>query len=176
MTTVRITSTNDSTGAGLKKCSPTTRRGFAVATAISVTDSEEVLVASTVSGPTIRSRAAKMSFLSSRCSGTASTTSPQPATASSDVAYRTRACTAAASSGVSFPRSTALAVECSSASRPRAVPAWSTSTATTSSPVRATTSTMPAPIVPSPMTPTLAKSRAALSTMSARVAAGATGG
>ena len=52
----------------------------------------------------------------------------------------------------------------------------STSTATTSSPVRATTSTMPAPIVPSPMTPTLAKSRAALSTMSARVTAGATGG
>ena len=120
VTTVRITSTNDSTGAGLKKCSPTTRRGLAVATAISVTDSEEVLVASTVSGPTMRSRAAKMSFLRSRCSGTASTTRPQPATASSDVAYRTRACTAAASSGVSFPRSTALAVECSSASRPRA--------------------------------------------------------
>ena len=176
VTTVRITSTNDRTGAGLKKCSPTTRRGFAVATAISVTGSEDVFVARTASGPTTRSSAAKISFFRSRCSGTASTTRPQPATASSDVAYRTRECSCAASSGVSFPRATARAVECSSDSRPCATAASSSSTATTSRPVRATTSTMPAPIVPSPITPTLAKVRAVVSSMSARVTARATGG
>ena len=61
--TVRITSTNCSTGAGLKKCMPTTRLGFDVATAISVTGSEEVLVARTASGTTIASTLAKMLLL-----------------------------------------------------------------------------------------------------------------
>ena len=45
------TSTSRITGAGLKKCMPTTRDGIGVRAAISVTDSEEVLVASTQSGP-----------------------------------------------------------------------------------------------------------------------------
>ena len=45
VTTVRTTSTSFMIGAGLKKCMPTTRLGRWVATEISVTDSEEVLVA-----------------------------------------------------------------------------------------------------------------------------------
>ena len=51
VTTVRTTSTSLSTGAGLKKCIPTTLDGRLVATEISVTDSDEVLVARMVSGP-----------------------------------------------------------------------------------------------------------------------------
>ena len=77
VTTVRTTSTNCSTGAGLKKCMPTTRLGLLVATAISVTDRLEVFVARTASGATMPSSLAKTSFLRSRCSGTASTTSWQ---------------------------------------------------------------------------------------------------
>ena len=45
-----MTSTSFSTGAGLKKCMPTTRDGRPVATEISVTDRDEVLVARIVSG------------------------------------------------------------------------------------------------------------------------------
>ena len=45
VTTVRMTSTSLSTGAGLKKCIPITCAGRDVATEISVTDSDEVLVA-----------------------------------------------------------------------------------------------------------------------------------
>ena len=50
VTTVRTISTKLCTGAGLKKCTPTTRPGCEVAAAISVTDSDEVFVASTASG------------------------------------------------------------------------------------------------------------------------------
>ena len=42
---VRTTSTSGSTGAGLKKCMPTTRSGVCVASAICVTESAEVFVA-----------------------------------------------------------------------------------------------------------------------------------
>ena len=90
VTTVRITSTNFSTGAGLKKCMPTTRRGLWVATEISVTDSEEVLVARTASGFTMVSSAAKISRLRSRCSGTASTTRSHSARSARSVEKRIR--------------------------------------------------------------------------------------
>ena len=70
-----MTSTNCSTGAGLKKCMPMTRLGWPVATAISVTDSDEVLVARIASGDDDASSSAKICCLRSRCSGTASTTS-----------------------------------------------------------------------------------------------------
>ena len=46
----RTTSTSGISGAGLKKCIPTTRSGDDVAAAISVTDSAEVFVARTASG------------------------------------------------------------------------------------------------------------------------------
>ncbi len=74
MTTVRTTSTSFITGAGLKKCSPTTLPGRPVATAISVIDSEEVLVARIVSGLQMLSSSPKIARLRSSCSGTASTT------------------------------------------------------------------------------------------------------
>ena len=45
VTTVRTISTNERTGAGLKKWMPTTFAGRPVATAMSVTDSEEVFEA-----------------------------------------------------------------------------------------------------------------------------------
>ena len=47
---VRTTSTSGSTGAGLKKCMPTTRSGVCVASAICVTESAEVLVARIAGG------------------------------------------------------------------------------------------------------------------------------
>ena len=77
-----MTSTSAMTGAGLKKCMPTTRPGSAAALAIAVIGIEEVLEASTALGATALS-AAKSSRLSSRRSGAASMTSPASASASS---------------------------------------------------------------------------------------------
>ena len=157
--TVRMTSTNCCTGAGLKKCMPTTRLGFDVATAISVTGSEEVFVARTASGETTASTLPSSSFLRSRCSGTASTTSWQCARSARSLVKVTRAWRASCSSWVSFPLLRARPVLPASTALPCSIPASSTSTATTSIPLRAKTSTIPAPIVPSPITPTLVKSR-----------------
>jgi hypothetical protein len=60
VTTVRTTSTSLSTGAGLKKCIPTTRSGRFVRTASSVIDKLEVLDASTTSLRTIPSSSLKI--------------------------------------------------------------------------------------------------------------------
>ena len=158
--TVLMTSTNWSTGAGLKKCMPTTRLGLIVATAISVTGSELVLVARIASSETIASSLAKMSFLRSRCSGTASTTSWHSLRSAMSLVNCTRAWSAAWSSALSLPRVTARSVECCRTPLPFSTASSVTSTATTSMPLRAKTSTMPAPMVPSPMTPTLVNSRA----------------
>ena len=65
VTTVRMTSTSFCTGAGLKKCMPTTREGRPVATEISVTDRDEVLVARMVSGLRDPSSCSKTARLSS---------------------------------------------------------------------------------------------------------------
>ncbi len=62
------------TGAGLKKCRPTTRSGWATGAASSVTDSDEVLVASTQPASTTSASAANSSCLSSSRSGAASIT------------------------------------------------------------------------------------------------------
>ena len=61
-----------------------------MATEISVTDSDDVLVASTASGLQILSSAAKTSRLRSSRSGTASTTRSTSARSSIDVVNRTR--------------------------------------------------------------------------------------
>ena len=71
---VRTTSTSGIFGTGLKKCSPTTRPGYVVAAAISVTLSELVLVASTQSARTRRSSLANTSRFSGIFSNTASMT------------------------------------------------------------------------------------------------------
>jgi hypothetical protein len=160
VTTVLITSTNSCTGAGLKKCMPTTRRGRWVATEISVTDNDEVLVARMASSRTTLSSAEKISRFSSSRSITASITRSQSASASISVAKVTRSNSACWSSGASLPRFTARSVECWMCPRPRSTACSSRSTPTTLSPCRANTSAIPAPIVPSPTTPTVFSSRA----------------
>ena len=74
VTTVRTTSTKACTGAGLKKWMPTTLAGRLVATAMSVTDSEDVLLARIACGGAMASTLPKISFLRSRLSLTASIT------------------------------------------------------------------------------------------------------
>ena len=69
--------------AGLKKCSPATRPGWAVKRANSVTDRVEVLLAMSLSAGTTASSFDRTSFLTSRSSKTASTTtSAVPASSS----------------------------------------------------------------------------------------------
>ena len=63
VTTVRMISTRFCTGAGLKKCTPMTRPGWALAVEISVTLSEEVLVARIASGATMPSSSWKICLL-----------------------------------------------------------------------------------------------------------------
>ena len=75
------TSTSRMTGAGLKKCRPTTRSGCATGAASSVTESDEVLVASTQPAPTAAASAANSSCLSSSRSGAASMTMAHGASA-----------------------------------------------------------------------------------------------
>ena len=69
------TSTSLITGAGLKKCIPTTRSGPGTPAAISVTESDEVLVASTQAGSTAAATEPSSSSFSSSRSGAASITS-----------------------------------------------------------------------------------------------------
>ena len=66
------------TATGLKKWKPTTRSGCSRSAAISVIDSDEVLVASTHSGETTFSTAAKTCFLTDISSKTASITKSAP--------------------------------------------------------------------------------------------------
>src|SRR5205814_1693518 len=70
----RTISSSGSTATGLKKWNPTTRSGCSRSAAIAVTDSDEVLVASTHSGLTIFSSSAQTCFFTPRSSNTASTT------------------------------------------------------------------------------------------------------
>ena len=82
---VRTSSTSGRTATGLKKCMPTTRSGCSRSAPISVTESDDVFVASTHSGETTRSSSAKTSFLTAISSNTASRTRSQPAKTSHSV-------------------------------------------------------------------------------------------
>ena len=82
------TSTSRISGGGLKKCMPQIRSGRSAPAARAVTESDEVLVASTASGPQAASRPANSSRLSSIRSGAASTTSSQPPRSSSSAPAR----------------------------------------------------------------------------------------
>ncbi len=113
VTTVRITSTRRCTGAGLKKCTPTTRPGLWLAVEISVTDRDEVLVARIASGLTMSSSSRKTDFLISMDSTTASTTKSASARSFMLVVKVIRPSRSACSASVSLPRATARAVECS---------------------------------------------------------------
>ena len=113
------TSTSLITGAGLKKCIPTTRSGPGTPAAISVTESDEVLVASTQAGSTAAATEPSSSSFSSNRSGAASITSsagpscPRSATGS----MRPRA--ASASDRPILPFSTWRSSAASAARRPR---------------------------------------------------------
>ncbi len=159
MTTVRITSTSFCTWAGLKKCIPTTRRGCPVDTEMSVTPRLEVLVASTASSRHSEPSLAKMSFLSSSRSGTASITMSAGAASSRLTVKWSRASSSSASASLIFPRLTARWVEDVIRARDRSIASSSTSTPITDRPLRASTSATPAPMVPSPITATVANSR-----------------
>ena len=91
VSSARTISTSGISGAGLKKCMPTTRSGRVVAAAISVTESAEVFVASTASGRQIRSSSAKSSRFGSSSSTIASITRSQSAKSSSWVVRASRA-------------------------------------------------------------------------------------
>ena len=90
VSSARTISTSGISGAGLKKCIPTTRPGEDVAAAISVTESAEVLVASTASGRQIRSSSAKSSRFGSSSSTIASITTSQSAKSPSSVVSESR--------------------------------------------------------------------------------------
>ena len=162
VTTVLTTSTSFITGAGLKKCIPMTWLGRPVATEISVTDRELVLVARIASGWQTRSSSAKICRLRSSCSGTASTTRSTSARSAIAVVQRIWASSASRSAGDSLPFATARSVEPVRVARPRSRAVSLISTACTAIPLRAKTSTIPAPMVPSPTTPTVRNSRATL--------------
>ena len=119
VSTVEITSTSFMTGAGLKKCSPATRAGYRVPPAISVTDSEEVLVARIASARQASSSRAYRVLLRSIRSGMASITRSAPATpAAMSTAGRIRASISARPVPVSLPRLTARSREAFSRAMP----------------------------------------------------------
>ena len=100
-------STSGSTGAGLKKCIPTTRSGCSVASAIFAIGIADVFEARIASGPTMRSSSAKVSRFGSSSSTIASITRSQPARSSRLVVSVSRPSAASRSSAVSFSFSTA---------------------------------------------------------------------
>ncbi|CAB4835406.1 unannotated protein [freshwater metagenome] len=154
-TTVRTISTKACTGAGLKKCRPTTCEGRPVATEISVTESDDVLLAKIACGGVMASRAANKALLISMLSGTASTTRSTSDKSLRLVVKVMRESSAMRSSSDNLPFATALVVEPSMVLTPRARSTSVVSTAQTCDPLRAMTSAIPAPMVPKPMTPTL---------------------
>ena len=131
VTTVRTISTRFWTGAGLKKWTPMIRPGRLLAVEISVTDSDEVLVARIDSGATMSSSWRKISFLTSSDSTTASTTKSASARSLIDVVNEIRPSSSCCSSAVIFSRFTARPVECSRCWRPRSTPSSFSSTPTT---------------------------------------------
>ena len=142
-----MTSTRRMTGAGLKKCMPTTRPGSAAALAIAVMGIDEVLEASTALGA-IALRAANSSRLSSRRSGAASMTSPacsrppSSATAVTSPGSRSRR-------PFSRQRSRPPAIW----SRPRSRASATGSHSSVRAPAAAASCAIPAPMVPAPTTP-----------------------
>ena len=90
VSSARTISTSGISGAGLKKCMPTTRSGRLVALAISVTESADVFVASTASGRVIRSSSAKSSCFGPSSSTIASITRSQSASSPTSVVSDSR--------------------------------------------------------------------------------------
>ena len=155
------TSTSAITGAGLKKCIPTTRAGSRTDSAIAPIESDEVFVASTAPGGAAASSSRNSADFTAKSSTTASTTSSAPARAAArppGPASRMRPRTASRSSADMLPRSTWRPSRAATDSRARAAAPGAESISRTAQPCDAATWAMPAPIVPAP---TIATSRTA---------------
>src|SRR5450631_866790 len=147
-------STSESTGTGLKKCTPRTWLGREVATASFMIGIEEVFEASTAWGEvTIWSSRLKRATLALSSSRIASTTSSRSASSPRPSTTRIRLSTSVALS--ILPRSSARISDFSSRFRPVTAAACDDSATTTSRPALAQTSAIPAPIRPQPTTPIL---------------------
>ncbi len=139
---------------------PTTRSGCASGAAISVTDSAEVFVASTVSAATDRSTAPNSSCLTSRLSNTASITRSQPASASTSEAGSSsaeRPRRALRRERALVDRAPELALD---GGAPRSASSGSPRRRRSGSPACTQSCAIPAPIVPSPTTPAFLTGRA----------------
>ena len=148
-----ITSTSRISGAGLKKCIPTTFAGSDAALAMNVTGIDEVFVAITASEPQIAERSWKSSRFSSSRSGAASITKSQPSSPSSAAAVCRRVAAASASSLLQRPRSAPFARFARVFSIPAASASATGSCTRVSTPASAPSCAIPAPIVPAPTTP-----------------------
>ncbi|MNN46087.1 hypothetical protein D3C81_1604520 [compost metagenome] len=113
MRSPRTTSTIFISGTGLKKWKPATRSGFLQPLAMRVTDSDEVLVASTASAATRPSSSRNSACLASRFSTMASISRSQPASSCRLCAGSIFASAASSTAGLSLP----LAAARSSVSR-----------------------------------------------------------
>ena len=151
----RMISTSFMSGTGLKKWSPRTRSGRPVVAAISVIESEEVLLAKTAVGGTSLSRAWKTSRFASTFSTTASTTSSHGARSRSSVVPLMFASTLSRSSAVTFPFATPSSRNFRIRPRPLSRVGLSTSRTHVRSPAWALTCAIPEPMRPHPTTPTV---------------------
>ncbi len=155
------TSTRRMSGAGLKKCMPSTRSGWCVADAIAATERALVFVARPQAGEALWSSVRKMVRLRSRSSNAASITqSASDATSSSEVSRRNPASRASIHSP-ELAASVCLVARRARPSRIRCRPSWvaasSTSYSATSWPFSRASWAMPDPIVPAPTTPIRAR-------------------
>src|SRR5882757_341436 len=147
-------STSLDTGTGLKKCMPTNRPGCTSTAPSSATDSELVLVATTVSLDTASSTAVSTRTFSSGASGTASTTRSAffgSAGISATKSIRASTCVGVPSS---LPRSAARRRPVSTRVKAALAAMVSLSPTVTSAPIVANTWAIPAPIRPPPTTAT----------------------
>ncbi len=106
----RTISSSGSTATGLKKWNPTTRSGCFRSEAISVTDSEEVLVSSRQVSETTASTSAKTVFLTDISSKTASITTSASAKSALSVEPRTRDFSRLAPLSLSRPLPSSLSI------------------------------------------------------------------
>ena len=152
----RMISSSGSTATGLKKWNPTTRSGCSRSAAISVTDSDDVLVARIASGRTIFSRSAKIVFFSCSSSNTASIT--KSASANTGLVDRPGdqrlqlVCLVRRRSG---PSPSSLSISPCTYPTPRSTRSWSRSVSTTGTSSRRANSRASWPAIrPAPTTPT----------------------
>ena len=155
VSSVLTSSTSGSTGTGLKKCMPITRRGRAVHVPSFMIGMEEVFEARTASGSvTTSSSSRNTAVLAASSSTIASITNWRSAKSPRSVVNRSRRAAWSRSRRVIFPEDTPLSREERMRERPAAASSRVDSHTRTSTWARAQTSAIPAPIWPAPTTPT----------------------